>query len=118
MSFASKLKMGSTGMLLSFVFYALVGVIFLVLLPLTTYPPHLGILGIFNLIIAYGLFMRRNWTIWFVLIVFVAATTFSTYTLYYFMSRDYLLGISMVAYLILTWASTIYTVSKRKTLET
>jgi hypothetical protein len=118
MSFASRLKMGSTGMLLSFVFYTLVGIIFLVLLPLTTYPLHLGILGIFNLIIAYGLFMRRNWTVWFVLIVFVTATTFSIYTLYYFMFKDPILGISMIAYLILTWVSTVYTVSKRKTLET
>ncbi|HVP92480.1 MAG TPA: hypothetical protein VMS94_01925, partial [Acidobacteriota bacterium] len=71
--------------------------------------------GITNLLTAYGLFGKRAWTIWLVVILFFTVTAFSAVTLYY--GRDLLLDISMVAYLILTWISTIYIVDRRETLE-
>ena len=117
MSIESKLNIESKGIFVTFIYYAIVGVVFLVLLPLSNFPPHVGIIGIFSLITAYGMFRKRNWTIWFVIIIFFAATTFSAFMLYNYLLKDYIIGISMIAYLILTWVSTVYAASKRKTLE-
>ena len=117
MSIMSKLDVESKGMLATLVFYAVVGIVFLALLPFTGFPPHVGIMGVFSLIAAYGLFRKRNWTIWIIVILFFAGTTFSVYMLNYYLLRDYLLGASMMAYLILTWLFTAYTAAKRRTLE-
>lgn len=117
MSFASKLKVESIGMLLAVSFYTIVGIAFLAVLPMTGFPLHLGIIGISSLITAYGLFMKRSWTIFLVFTLLFVATTFSLYMLYYYLPNDYLLALSMVAYLILTWVVTAYASARRKTLE-
>jgi len=117
MSLGSKINVESKGMLMNQVFYLAVGIIFLALLPMTDFAPHLGIIAIFSLIAAYGMFRKRNWTIWLIVILFFVATTFSVYMLYYYLSSDYLLGIGMLTYLILTWVSTAYVASKRGSLE-
>jgi len=49
--------------------------------------------------------------------LFFIATTFSVYNVYYFLGKDLILDISMIAYLILTWVFTAYTAAKRKMLE-
>jgi len=118
MSFASKLKMESVGMVLTLIFYLIVGIISFVALVIAYFPPHIGIIGIFSLVTAYGLFRKRNWTIWFVVMLFFIATTFATYTLYYYFGQDLLFTVEVLAYLILTWVFTAYAASKRKTLET
>jgi hypothetical protein len=117
MSLRSKLNIESRGMMATLVFYAVVGVIFLALLPLTSFAPHLGIIGIFSLIVAYGVFAKRNWTIWFIVVLFFVATTFSAYMLYYYLQSDYVLSIAVIAYLVLTWIATAYVASKRGSLE-
>ncbi|MCL4430470.1 MAG: hypothetical protein M1167_06930 [Chloroflexi bacterium] len=61
MSLATKLKTFKPFELASLAFYALSGLILLVSLPLTGYPPHLGFLGILSLITAYSLFLKRVW---------------------------------------------------------
>jgi predicted cobalt transporter CbtA len=115
MSFKSKLKIEDVGMFMALVFYAVAGIICLAILPFTGFQPHIGIMGILSLLTAYGLFGKRAWTIWFVIIVFLIATTFSVAMLYF--GRELLLDISTIAYLILTWIFTIYIADKRKTLE-
>jgi len=117
MSLKSKLKIESVGMFASFVFYAVVGIIWLAVLPITGFPPHIGIIGILSLTTAYGLFKNRIWTLWLIVALFFIATTFSAYTLYYAFGKAPLLDITMIAYLILTWIFTAYTASERKTLE-
>jgi hypothetical protein len=116
MSLGSKLKIESKGMFASFIFYAIVGIVSFAVLVMAYFPPHLGIIGIFNLATAYGLLRKRSWSIWFVIMLFFIATTFSAYTLYYYW-QNLLFGLSMSVYLIMTWIFTIYTVSKRKILE-
>jgi hypothetical protein len=96
----------------------IVGIVFLASLPLTNFAPHLGIIGIFSLIAAYGTLKKRSWAIWPVIILFLAGTTFSFYTLYYCFPSNYVLGIGATVYLILTWVFTGYLVSKRRLLET
>jgi hypothetical protein len=117
MTLRSKLKMENIGMFSALAFYAVVGVICLAVLPMAGFPPHIGIIGILSLITAYGLFRKRVWTIWLVVMLFFVATAFSAYTLYYFLGKDILLDISMIVYFILTWVFTVYVAAKRRTLE-
>jgi hypothetical protein len=117
MSFKSRLKIENVGMFMTLIFYAVVGIICFAILPMTNFPPHVGIIGILSLLTAYGLFRKRVWTIWFVGVLFFIATAFSVATLYYSFGGDLLFDISMVAYLILTCAFTAYIAEKRKTLE-
>jgi len=99
------------------VFYAIVGVVFLVYMFMANFPPHLAIIGLFSLVAAYGLLKKRPWAIWFVIILFFTGTTFSAFMIYDVLTRNYILGIIMIAYLILTWVFTAYTASRRKTIE-
>jgi hypothetical protein len=117
-SFASKLKTANIQTLAPVTFYGAVGIIFLVLLPLTNFPPHIGLTGILSLITAYGLFKKRFWAPWLVVALFFVVTTFSLYTLYYILFSNWIVGASMITYAILTWAFTVYTLLKRKPSET
>jgi len=117
MSLKSKLKIDSTGMFAAFVFYAIVGIICFAELLIANFPPHIGIISILSLLTAYGLFKKRIWTTWFIVMLFFIATTFSVYTLYYVLWTDLYHGIIMTVYLVLTWVFTAYTAAKRKTLE-
>jgi len=117
-SIASKLKMDSIGMMLALLFYAVVGIVCFVVMAIAYFPPHIGIIGIFSLVTAYGLFRKRSWTIWFVVVLFLTATAFATYTLYYYFWQNLLFTVGVLAYLVLTWVFTAYAASKRKTLET
>jgi hypothetical protein len=117
MSLGSRLKIDSKGMLATSAFYAIVGIIFFVLLMMASFAPHLGIIGIFSLVTAYGVFRKRTWAIWFVMILFFVGTTFSAFMIYSILGADYILGISAIAYLVLTWVFTTYAVTKRKVFE-
>jgi len=117
MSLGSKLKIESKGIFAAFVFYAVAGIICFIVLATDFRLIHIGIIGIFSLVTAYGLFKKRGWTIWLVAMLFFIVTTFSAYNLYYFFGRDLILDISMIAYLILTWVFTAYTGTKRKSFE-
>ena len=108
MSLASKLKSFNRIELASLAFYVVSGIILLVYLPLTGYAPQLGLLGILSIIIAYGVFTKRAWAPWLIFILFVGASTFSLYTLVVAGFSNVLLGISMIAYAVLTWVFTIY----------
>lgn len=117
MSLKSKLKIESVGIFAAFVFYAIVGIIcFAVLATVDFSLIHIGIIGVLSLITAYGLFKKRIWSLWVVIVLFFIATTFSAYMLYYTFWNTFL-DVSMFAYLILTWFFTAYTAAKRKTLE-
>jgi uncharacterized membrane protein (DUF2068 family) len=117
MSLGSKLGLENKGMFTAFVFYAAAGIVLLAYLLVAT-APQLAILGVFSLIASYGLFMKRSWTTWFIIIQFFAATTFSASQLYYSLFTDFLMSLGVVAYLLLTWLFTAYTLSKRDKLET
>jgi hypothetical protein len=116
-SFGSKLKNANIRTLAPVAFYGAVGVLFLVLLPLANFPPHIGLTGILSLITAYGLFKKRFWATWLVVALFFVATTFSLYTLYYVIFSNWIVGLSMIVFAVLIWLFTAYTLSKRKPLE-
>jgi hypothetical protein len=116
-SFASKLKTADFRALAPVVFYGAVGAIFLVLLPFANFPPHIGLTGTLSLVTAYGIFKKRFWAFWLVLALLAVATTISLYTLYVIAFTNWVVGISMVVYVVLTWLFTLHTVLKRKTQE-
>ena len=117
MSIKSKLKMENIGIFLTLAFYAVVGVACFVVLPMTSFLPTLGIVGVLNLITAYGIFKKRVWAVWLVVALLFIATTFSASMLYFYFGKDLIIDVSMFAYLILTWIFTAYTLAKRKTFE-
>jgi drug/metabolite transporter (DMT)-like permease len=117
-SFKSKLKTLGVQTLAPTVFYGAVGIIFLVLLPLANFPPHIGLNGIISLITAYGILTKRFWALWLVVALFAVATVFSLYTLYVIAFTNVIVSVSMLVYAVLTWFVTLYIVLKRKPTET
>ena len=114
MQLASKFKAQTRLSLASIAFYGIVGIIFLVLLPLSGFPPHIGLMGITSIIAAYGLLMQRRWATWLVAGLFFVATTFTLYTLYYVSATDAVASAGMIAYAVLTWIFTIIVARKPK----
>ena len=117
MPFTSKLKNIGLGELLSAVFYGVVGILFLALLPFTNYAPHLGLTGILGLVAAFGIVTKRFWGIWLVVGYFFVATVFSLVTLYYTVGTNLLVSLGMAVYAVLTWVFTVYIVKNRKKFE-
>ncbi len=115
MTLASKLKSFNRIELATLAFYAVSGIIFLVFLPLTDFAPQLGLLGVLNLIVAYGLFTKRGWASWLLFILFVSALAFSLYTLIAVGFSNALVGLSMVVYAALTLIFALYILLKKKT---
>lgn len=117
MSFRSKLKTADVRTLVPVAFYGAVGIILLALLPFANFPPHVGLTGILSLVTAYGIFKKSFWAVWLVGALFAVATTISLYTLYVVQFSNWLVGISMVVYAVLTWIFTVYILLKRKAPE-
>ncbi|MEM3578701.1 MAG: hypothetical protein QXL54_00550 [Candidatus Bathyarchaeia archaeon] len=118
MSLKSKLKVEDAGIFAASVFYIAVGIACFVILVLVDLGLiHIGLLGIISLATAYGLFQRRLWALWSLIVVAFMATVLAFSMLYYTMGSDILIDIAMAAYLILTWLFTVYVASKRRKLE-
>jgi hypothetical protein len=115
MSFMSKID--NKGIFTSSIFYMAVGIVFLALLLLNDFPPHIGLLAVFSLGAAYGLLRKRSWSLWFVLILFFSGTTFAAFMIYTILSQNLLSVVALVVYLILTWVFTIYIAARRDVLK-
>jgi hypothetical protein len=110
---ASKLKNANLGTVASIAFYAVTGVLLLILLPLANYPPHIGLTGVMSLITAYALFMKRPWGKWLVASLFFVVTTISIYTVYFILFSNPLVSIALIVYAVLTWYFTYYVFIKK-----
>jgi len=115
-SFASKLRFESLGAFVSTAFYAITGIILLIMLPLSGFPPHVAITGIASIIAAAGLFLKMKWSMWLIAALFFAVSVFTIYTLYYVMATNAMAAILMAIYAVLTWAFTFFIASNRNTL--
>jgi SNF family Na+-dependent transporter len=113
----TKLKTQTPISLATIAFYGIVGIIFLALLPLSGFPPHIGLMGIASFITAYGLLMERKWATWLVVALFFVVTTFTLYTLYYIVAIDAVATVFMITYTALTWIFTGVVARKRKISE-
>ncbi len=112
-SIAAKLKIDNMGLFIATLFYLVVGIILFILLPIANYPPHIGVMAILSVITAYGLFRKRNWSLWTVVMLLFIFTAFSVLQLYWFFGTDLLFTMGSIALLILTWVFTAYTATKR-----
>lgn len=118
MGLKEKIKFEDGGMLTASVFYAVIGVICLVVLAITDLGLiHIGLLGVISLATSYGLFRRRSWALWSVFAVAIMVTVFAVSMLYFAMGSDILVDAAMAAYLIFTWCFTVYVAARRKKLE-
>jgi hypothetical protein len=113
MPLATTLKNMSLGAIAPVAFYGAVGIVFLILLPIASFPPHLGITAIASLITAYALFTKRRWATWLVVALFFVATTISLYTLYFILFSNWLASVGLIVYVVLTWYFTYYSLLKR-----
>jgi hypothetical protein len=113
LSLATKIKTFKPLELASLAFFALSGLILLVSLPLTSYPPHLAFLGILSLITAYSFFTKRWWAPWLVAILFITNTAFSLDILISTGFSNIVVALSMVVYAVLTWIFTAYLLLKK-----
>jgi hypothetical protein len=110
---AFSLKNANMGTLAPVIFYAIVGALFLVLLPLASFPPHIGFTAVMSFITSYALFTKRAWAKWLVAAVFFAATTMSLYTVYFIQLSNWFLSLGMIVYAVLTWYFTYYVIIKK-----
>ncbi len=77
-------------------------------MPFAGYAPQLGLLGILSLIVGYGVFTKRGWAPWLIFILFVAASTFTLYTLVVAGFSNALVALTLLVYFVLTWVFAIY----------
>ena len=117
MQLASKIKLQSVTSLASIAFYGVTGIVFIILLPISGFPPHVGLLGIASIAAAYGLLMNQKWARWLVVALFFVASTFTLYTLYFTIGSDAITAVSMITYSALTWVFTAIAVKKPKSSE-
>lgn len=123
MSLTSKLSIKRRDALLLAIFYLVVGILQISILPIFDVRMlWIGGLAILSLIAAYGLLRARRWSVWLVVMLFFPQLVFGAYTLeenislYGFSGLDVmLLNISMVVFIILSAISFIYVTAKRKT---
>jgi uncharacterized membrane protein (DUF2068 family) len=94
-------------------FYAIAGALFLILLPMANFPPHIALIGVMSLVGAYGLYTRRIWAKWLVAILFFVATAMSLFTVYSIALSNWFISLSMIVYAVLTWYFTYYVIIKK-----
>jgi hypothetical protein len=110
---SSKLKIESIGSFTTAAFYGVAGILLLVVMSLSNFPPHIALLGITSIIAAYGILKRRFWSTWLISALFFVVTALTLYTAYYTAKFDSLTTTAMIAYLVLTWIFTAYAVKTR-----
>lgn len=113
MSSTISIKNATPAILASLAFYAITGILLLVLLPLSNYPPHLALTGIVSLITVYALYMKRSWAKWLIAALFFTVTTMTLYTVAFVIFTNALVTIAMITYAILTWYFTYFTFVKK-----
>jgi len=113
-SLAAKFKKLNRIWLASIAFFTVTGILLLLFLPLTGFPPHLGFLGVVSLISAYSLFNRRVWAPWLVFILLITNTVFSLFTFYLVGFSNILIALTMLTFAGLTWAFTLPLLLKKK----
>ncbi|KPV64970.1 MAG: hypothetical protein AOA65_0684 [Candidatus Bathyarchaeota archaeon BA1] len=127
MAQGSKLKVKRMGLLLSSIYYTVVGGAHAFILLLSDFRmPHIGLLAFLSLTTAYGLIKMRKWSVLLVIILFPLGTTFGATTLYtsimqqssFYPSLGMLLfHLTLVTYLIMSAVASIYIIAKRKSFE-
>jgi len=117
-----KLKPERPGMLLVSLFYAVVGVVLVSILVLASFRLfHIGVLAVLNLILAYGLFKMKKWSVKLLAALFLPQVVFGAITLYSVMGwtlspvwETTAFNLSLIVYVILCFISLVYVLAKKK----
>ncbi len=113
MSGAINLRSATPIIIAYLAFYAITGILLLVLLPISNYPPHLALTGVVSLMTAYAVYMKRSWAKWLVAALFFTVTTMTIYTVVFVIFTNVLVSVSLLAYAVLTWYFTYFTFVKK-----
>lgn len=113
MSSSVSLRNAAPVVLASLAFYAITGVLLLILLPLSNFPPHLALTGVVSLLTVYALYMKRSWAKWLVAALFFTVTTMTLYTVAFVIFTNVLVALAMIIYAVLTWYFTYYVFVKK-----
>ncbi len=113
MSGAINLRSATPIIIAYLAFYAITGILLLVLLPLSNYPPHLALTGVVSLMTVYAVYMKRSWAKWLVAALFFTVTTMTIYTVVFVIFTNVLVSVALLAYAVLTWYFTYYTFVKK-----
>jgi hypothetical protein len=122
----SKFKVKRRDGFLLAVFYAVVGVLQMLVFALSSYsvmPPHAGALAVLSLIAAYGLLRARKWAVWLVIILYFPQLVFGAISLnagvvLYKIIPEFtvlLIDIALGVFIVLTFISFVYIAARRKT---
>ena len=109
-------------MLLVSLFYAVVGVVLVSILVLASFRLfHVGVLAVLNLILAYGLFKMKKWSVKLLAALFLPQVVFGAITLYSVMGwtlspvwETTAFNLSLIVYVILCFVSLVYVLAKKK----
>jgi len=120
-----KLKTEHPGVLLVSIFYAVVGVVLVFILVLASFRLfHAGVLAVLNLMLAYGLFKMRKWSVKLLAALFLPQVMFGVITLYSVtlwtfssISETTAFNLSLIVYVVLCFVSLVYVAAKRKDFE-
>lgn len=117
-----KLKPERPGMLLVSLFYAVVGVALAFILVLGSFRLfHVGVLAVLNLILAYGLFEKKKWSVKLLAALFLPQVVFGAITLYSVVGwtlspvwETTAFNLSLIVYVILCFISLVYVLAKKQ----
>ena len=118
-----KLKTEHPGMLLVSLFYAVVGVVLAFILVFASFRLfHVGVLAVLNLILAYGLFKMKKWSVKLLAALFLPQVIFGVITLYFSVMvwtlspiwETTAFNLSLIVYVVLCLVSLVYVSAKRK----
>jgi len=112
MSISATLKNAGVRTTVSVVFYAAVGIVFLLVLPFANFPPHIALTGMMSIVASYGLLTKRAWAPWLVVALFLVALTTTAFTLFFSMLVNWPVNLALVIYLILSFYFMYYTLSR------
>jgi len=120
-----KLKTEHPGVLLVSIFYAVVGAVLVFILVLASFRLfHAGVLAVLNLMLAYGLFKMRKWSVKLLAALFLPQVVFGVITLYSVtlwtfssISETTAFSLSLIVYVVLCFVSLVYVAAKRKDFE-
>jgi len=119
-----KFKTEHLGMLLVSLFYVIVGAIFTVILAVFGFKlPHIGALAVLNLILAFGLFKRKKWSVKLLAALFLPQVTVGSITLLFILGTFYstwetvAFNLLFSVYIVFCFVSLVYVAAKKKDFE-
>jgi hypothetical protein len=92
---------------LSTMFYLVSGVFLLVLLPFSSFAPHVALIGVFSLVTGVIVLLKKEWTVAFVAVQFFTVMAFAVWTLLALGTGNLPFTVFLVVYAALDVVSTL-----------